>query len=139
MIPSWPLVIIHLGLLFAPAFRVTQETGSCVQVKPKFVNCTCFQETIYFFGKWLRYKIFAIFESIGTICVFAFRISVQDSSIKTNNACTKFTLVQENMKKVFFNVNGYIKANLGILKGEKRGKTKWSAIVRDTLKESVGW
>ena len=71
--------------------------------------------------------------------MFAFRISVQDSSIKTNNVCTKFTLVQENMKKVLFNVNGYIKANLGILKGEKRGKTKWSAIERDTLKESVGW
>ena len=64
--------------------------------------------------------------------MFAFRISVQDSSIKTNNVCTKFTLVQENMKKVLFNVNGYIKANLGILKGEKRGK-KNGRLLRETL------
>ena len=70
---SWPLVIIHLGLLFAPAFRVTQETGSCVQVTPKFVNCACFKKRSTFFGKWLRHGIFAIFGSNGQSACVRFR------------------------------------------------------------------
>lgn len=79
VIPSWPLVIIHLGLFFATAFKVTQETGSCVQVKPKFVNCTCFKKRCTFL------------ENSYVIRYLRFSSQMEQSAcVRFQNICTGF-------------------------------------------------